>query len=114
MRKDIEDYAEREIAAAIYGADIDTAIVLWEEKDWKTYKATRDVLLALIRAGRGNEVQRPQLQFMYFINSHLRPRFPNFIPAWRMFKSDLPSGRSSAEPSWDVATRGEFWGENVQ
>jgi len=113
MLTNIEDYTEQEIEAAIYGADIETAIALWKEKDWQTYKATRDVLLALIRSGRGSEVQRPQFQFIYFINSHLRPRFPNFIPAWKMFRSDLPAGRSMSEPSWDVATRGDFWSEVV-
>jgi len=113
MRKNIEDYTEKEIEAAIYGADIETAIALWKEKDWQTYKAARDTLVALMRAGRGNEVQRPQFQFIYFVNSHLRPRFPNFYPEWRMFTMDLPAGRSMDERSWEVATRGEFWDETV-
>lgn len=109
MQYDLREYTEIEINAALVDANIDIAIRLWKSKDWITYSRVRGILIALIRGGRGDEVGLPQMQYIFFPNTHLYPRFPDSWPDQRMFVSDLPRGRSTNELSWEVATRGEFW-----
>lgn len=108
MQYDIQHYSEDQIRSAL-NAEIDMAIKLWKSKDWLVYSRVRDTLIALIRCGRGEEVKLPQMQFIYFVNTHLRTRYPDRMPDWKMFGLDLPAGRSTSEPSWQVATRGDFW-----
>lgn len=91
--------------------NIQTAITLWEAKDWQTYKATRDALLTLIRSGRGDEVGIEQMQFIYFINTHLRPRLPGLKADSILFKMDLPPTRPRGDKAWEIATEGAFWHE---
>ena len=109
MQNDLQNYTEQEIQMATYAGNIDIAIGLWEAKDWIAYSRIRQILLALIRGGRGDEVRLPQMQFIFFLNTHLYSRFPENWPDHRMFTADLPKGRTTAEPSWGAATRGEFW-----
>lgn len=108
MQFDINDYNQNQIQTAL-AADVQTAIGLWNDKDWHTYRSMRDVLLALIRSGRGDEVKLPQMQFMYFVNSHLLPCWRYPVSDRKMFESALPRGRTINEEWWHVATRGEFW-----
>jgi hypothetical protein len=82
MTFNIEGYTDEQLQAALDFANIDNAIELWHRKDWATYQETRKTLWA---------------------------RFPRGLTEWRMFTSDLPPGRSTDEPSWAVATAGEFW-----
>lgn len=91
--------------------NIQTAIALWEAKDWQTYKATRDALLTLIRSGCGDQVSIEQMQFIYFIITHLRPRLPGLRADSVLFKMDLPPARSSGDTAWKIATEGAFWHE---
>lgn len=108
MKTSIQNYTSEQIETALACANIDTAITLWKQKDWKTYQGTRQALIAIIRVGYGELVGIPQMQFLYFINSHLASRFPIRMPDWKLFTSDLPKGRSIDEPSWAVASSGDF------
>lgn len=108
MHLDINDYNQNQIKAAL-AANIQTAIALWEAKDWQTYKSMRDVLLALIRSGRGDEVGLEQMQFIYFIGTHLRDRLPSRMPDWRAFTAELPASRPAGDKAWKIATEGAFW-----
>jgi hypothetical protein len=109
MQYDLQNYTEEEIQMALGSANVDVAIELWRAKEWVVYSRIRNVLLGLIRGGRGDDVRIPHMQFIFFVNTHLYPRFPELWSDQRMFMSDLPKGRSTSEPSWDVATRGAFW-----
>lgn len=111
MRYDLKSYTEEQIKAAIDAANIDTAIELWKAKDWPVYSQTRSVLVALLRARRGGEVQLPQLQFIYFVNTHLQPHVGQYMPDWKVFTRDLPRGRSIGDAVWMKATKGEFFSE---
>lgn len=111
MRYDLKNYTEEQIQAAIDAANIDTAIELWKAKDWAVYSRTRDVLVSLLRAGRGDEVGLPQIQFMYFIVTHLQPYACDRMPDWKVFARDLPRGRSIGDAVWMRATLGEFFRE---
>lgn len=96
---------------AALAVNIQTAIALWETKDWPTYKTTRDMLLALIRSGRGNEVGIGQMQFIYFVNTHLRHRFVLPMSDQRIFLTELPVGKPAGDQTWTVATEGRFWAD---
>ncbi len=110
MKFNIEGYTDEQLQAALDFANIDNAIELWRRKDWATYQETRKALWAIKREIRFcGFIGTPQIQFTWFIFTHLRPRFPRSLTEWRMFTSDLPPGRSTDEPSWAVATAGEFW-----
>lgn len=111
MRYDLQNYTEEQIQAALDAANVDTAIELWKAKDWPVYSQTRCVLVALLRAGRGDEVQLPQLQFIYFVNTHLQPYVSHYMPDWKVFGRDLPRGRSIGDAVWVRATKGEFFSE---
>jgi len=107
MHLDINDYNQNQIKAAL-AANIQTAIALWEAKDWHTYRSMRDVLLALIRAGRGDEVGIEQMQFAYFIGTHLRHRFSAQMPDWRAFVAELPASSPAGDKAWKIATESAF------
>lgn len=95
-------------------ANIQTAVALWEAKDWATYKTTRDVLLDLIRSGRSNEVGIEQMQFIYFVNTHLLHRFGMGMTAnQRIFLAPQPSHHPGRDQGWQVATEGRFWSEKL-
>lgn len=98
-----------EAQSIIDAATIEAAIDLWKAKDWQTYKTQRDVLVALIRNGEGDRVSLPNMQFIYFINTHLRRLWPRLHADQRIFLAGLPPGRSTDEPVWQVATKGDFW-----
>lgn len=104
----VENYTENQIETAIACANLETAIELWREKNWKTYQATRQALIAAIQSGDGDRVGISQMQFIFFINSHLAPRFPSRMPDWKFFTKDLPRGCSTDERSWTVASSGDF------
>lgn len=73
--------------------DIQTAIELCEARDWETYRATRDVLFSLMRAGRSEEVSPGQMQFLMFVTTHLRSKIPLAISDQRIFfRTFLRSG----------------------
>lgn len=91
MQYELQNYTEEKIQAALDAANIDTAIGLWKAKDWLTYSRTRDALIALLRAGHGEEVRLPHLQFIYFVNSHLLQQFSKRTSDERMFLADSPS-----------------------
>ena len=112
MHLDINDYNQNQIEAAL-AANIQTAIALWEAKDWQTYKSMRDVLLALIRSGRGDEVGIEQMQFIYFIGTHLRRRLSRQMPDWKAFTAELPASRPAGDEAWKIATEGAFWSETL-
>lgn len=105
-KNDIQDQINADLAANIH-----KAIALWEAKDWTTYKTTRDALLELIRSGRGAEVGIEQMQFIYFINTHLRHRFAVPMPDFVLFKRDLPPTHPIGDKAWNVAAEGAFWAE---
>jgi len=96
---------------AALSADIHTAIALWKAKDWTTYKTLRDTLLRVIRSGRGDEVGIRQMQFIYFINTHLRHRFAREVSDQTMFLVALPPHRPVDDTAWRIATEGQFWNE---
>lgn len=104
----IEGFTDEQIRTAIEYANLETAIELWREKDWETYQATRKALLAALRSDYSDRVGIPQMQFIFFINSHLAPRFPVRMPSWRLFTKDLPDGHSIENRSWAVASSGDF------
>lgn len=112
MHLDINDYTQNQINAAL-AADIQTAIALWKAKDWPTYKSARDVLLALIRSGRGIEIGIGQMQFIYFINTHLRHRFALPMTDQKTFLAQLPSARPIGDKAWNFASEGAFWAETL-
>jgi hypothetical protein len=111
MRHDLQNYTEQQIQAALDAANIDTAIDLWKAKDWPVYSRTRNVLVALLRAGRGEEVKLSQLQFIYFVNTHLQPYVGHYMPDWKVFARELPPGRSIGDAVWVRATKGEFFSD---
>lgn len=108
MHFDINDYNQNQIQSAL-AANIQTAIALWEAKDWQTYRSMRDVLLALIHSGRGDKVGIEQMQFAYFIGTHLRRRFSGRMPDWRAFTAELPASHPAGDRAWQIATEGAFW-----
>jgi hypothetical protein len=108
LRKD--DYNQNQIKTAI-AVNIQTAIALWESKDWHTYKTTRDSLLTLIRSGRADDVGIDQLQFIYFVNTHLRHRFSTPMSDAVLFANDLPLKYPAGDHSWKVASEGAFWSQ---
>ncbi|RYH70094.1 MAG: hypothetical protein EON54_01845 [Alcaligenaceae bacterium] len=110
MHLNINDYNQNQINAALT-ANVETAIALWEAKDWQTYESTRGALLALIRCGQGGKVGIQQMQFIYFINTHLRHRFSTPMPDLVMFKKALPPSHPVGDKAWDVASGGAFWSE---
>ena len=105
-----DNYAQINTALA---ANIHTAIALWKAKDWTTYKTTRDVLVDLIRSGSGNEIRIDQMQFIYFVNTHLRHRFAAPMPDFVLFKKELPLTHPVGDRAWNVATEGAFWTEGL-
>ncbi len=111
MRYDLQDYTEDQIQAALESANIDAAIELWKAKDWPTYSRIRDVLISLLRAGRGDDVQLPHIQFIYFVNTHLQPYVGQYLSNRLVFARDLPPGRSIGDAVWMRATLGEFFRE---
>ena len=113
MQYDIQNYTETQIKTALDAANIDTAIELWKAKDWQTYSQVRWAVMALLRAGRSDEVSLQQMQFIYFINTHLRFRYSDCVADWKIFTSDLPACRSIPDQAWAVATRGEFWHQKM-
>ena len=106
----IENKNKDPVNAAL-AANIQTAIALWEAKDWITYKASRDVLLDLNRSGEGDEIGIEQMQFIYFVNTHLRHRFARPMTDDRMFLMALPSHHPAGDEAWRIATEGRFWTE---
>lgn len=102
-------HTEEEIRNALESATVHTAIQLWEKKDWETYKTRRDLLISLIRSGQGDAVLLPQMQFVYFVNTHLRAYWPSLNVDRQIFLAGLPRGRTTEDLSWQSATRGEFW-----
>jgi hypothetical protein len=111
MRYNIQNYTEEQIQAALDAADIDTAIELWKAKDWQLYSRVRDTLVAMLRAGRGDELKLPQIQFIYFMNTHLQRHFSYYLPDWKVFTRDLPRGQSIGDAAWTRATKGDFFSE---
>ena|ERR1700690_2772149 len=109
MNYGLENYTDDEVAAVLESADIGTAIELWKEKDWDTYSATRDVLRSLLRAGYGELIETRNVQFMYFVTTHLYARSPFAVTDSRLFQIDLPKMTRKQEASWARATVGEFW-----
>jgi hypothetical protein len=108
MAYNITAYTDTQIDLALMCANVDTAIALWEEKDWQTYDAVRQTLLAVIRSEHGDKIGIPHIQFLTFIHTFLAPRFPSRLPARKLFMSELPVGRSTHERSWEVAKRGDY------
>lgn len=111
MQYEPMNYTEDQIQVALDTADIDTAIELWKAKDWLTYSRTRNTLIALLRAGRGDEVRLPHIQFIYFVNTHLQPYVGQYLSNRLVFARDLPPGRSIGDAVWMRATLGEFFRE---
>lgn len=109
MQTNNKNENDNQINAAI-AANIQTAIALWEAKDWRTYKTTRDALLSLIRSGRGGEVGIKQMQFIYFVNTHLRTWFALPTSDQQMFLATTAE-QSKSDKAWNTATEGEFWEE---
>lgn len=99
-----------QIEAAL-AVNIQTAIALWEMRDWPTYQTTRQALLAMIRSGQGDRVGIEQMRFIYFINTHLRHRFLLPMRDQQMFLAVLPASQPAGDPAWTVATEGHFWAE---
>lgn len=85
IQYDIRNYTESQLRTAAEVADKEMAIALWKERDWQTYSAIRNALVALIRVGRGDEVARRNLQFICFINAQLLPRFNGSFSDRHMF-----------------------------
>lgn len=110
MQTNNKNENDNQINAAI-AVNIQTAIALWEAKDWQTYVTTRDALLALIRSGHGGDIGIEQMQFIYFVNTHLRRRFAVPMADAVLFKKELPPTRSSNDKAWEVATKGTFWND---
>lgn len=106
--KKIHDYTDEQIQVALT-VDIEAAIALWKKKDWQSYRATRSVLMSLLRSQRSAEFKRKHLQYAYFINTHLYPLFGCNWSERLMFTSDLPVNRSINKAAWDIATREEFF-----
>jgi hypothetical protein len=110
MKFNIVGYTDEQLQTALDFANIDNAIELWQRKDWAVYQETRKGIWAIQRELRlCGYVGTPQTQFTWFVFTHLKPRFPPGLTEWRMFTLDLPPGRTTDEPSWAVATAGEFW-----
>jgi hypothetical protein len=108
MHLDISNYNQNQIKAAL-AANIQTAIALWKAKDWVTYQTTRDTLLSLLRSGRGEEVDVAQMQFIYFLTTHLRYRFVMPLTDERLFMADLPPTHPKGDKAWNTASAGAFW-----
>lgn len=110
MHIDNKNNKNDQVNAAL-AANIHTAIVLWEAKDWTAYKTSRDALLDLIRSGRRDAVGLDQMQFIYFINTHLRHRFARPMEDEWMFLMALPGHHPAGDEAWRIATEGRFWTE---
>ena len=112
MQRQTMEYTDRQIEAALASADIAAAMTLWRERDWDTYRTTCEALVWLIRSGRGAEVAQPQMQFLHFINTHLRHRFSKSdLSDWQVFMADIPVGHFPSDRAWATATAGHFWNE---
>ena len=109
MQLDVSNYNQNQIAVALT-ANIQTAIALWEAKDWRTFKATRDALLTLLRCGLSDKVGVDQMQFIYFLTTHLRYRFVMPLIDERLFMADLPPTHPIGDKAWNIASAGAFWG----
>jgi hypothetical protein len=59
---------------------------LWQSDNWSWYEAQRQVLLKSIRAGRVEQVRLPQLQYIYFVETHLRPLFNEDVSDRELFQ----------------------------
>jgi hypothetical protein len=79
--------SEARLEAAMGAANIDTATALWNERDWRTYVDVRDSLLTLLRSGRKEKMTMEHLHFIYFVNTHLRPRFSSDSSERKMFEN---------------------------
>lgn len=109
MHDNQQNHTEEQIQDALEAATIGTAIKLWETRDWPSYMARRDLLVSLIRSGEGDRVGLPHMQFIYFVNTHLRPLWPGRTRDQHVFLSGLPEGRGITDTSWQTATKGDFW-----
>lgn len=94
---------------AALAANIHTAIALWQAKDWTGYKTMRDTLMDLIRSGYGDEIGIEQMQFIYFVNTHLRYRVAREVGDRTMFLVTLPATKPAGDAAWTTATEGRFW-----
>jgi hypothetical protein len=112
MHLDINNDNQNQINTALT-VSIQTAIALWQAKDWQTYKATREALLTVIRSGQSDKVGKEQMQFIYFIDTHLRSRFVSPMAARSMFAHDLPLKNLMTDRAWNTATEGIFWDEEL-
>lgn len=114
MQGQTKEYTEEHIEAALAGSDIAAAITLWRVKDWDTYRSTCEALVWLIRSGRSAEVGMPQMQFLYFINTHLRHRISTpDLSDWRVFMTEFPDDQFQPDRAWATATAGRFWTEPI-
>src|SRR5689334_10300731 len=66
---------QRRIQLALQEADAATADALWRLSDWATYSAMRNDLLEVLRSEHSEGLALRHLQFIGFINRHVRPRF---------------------------------------
>lgn len=89
MQNSHSTHTEEEIRSAVESATVHTAIQLWEKKDWGTYKTRRDLLISLIRSGQGDAVLLPAMQFVYFVNTHLRAYWPSLNADRQIFLAGL-------------------------
>jgi hypothetical protein len=83
------NHSEDRLEAAMGAANIDTAIALWNERDWRTYVDVRDSLLTLLRSGRKEKMTMEHLHFIYFVNAQLRPRFSSDFSEKQVFENSV-------------------------
>lgn len=108
-----QKYDENQIQIVLAGANVQMAIALWRAKKWVTYSEMRDTLISLIRSGRGDEVELPQMQFIYFINTHLRQLTGLPLPDWLLFTKDFPWQEPRATRTWDTERHAAVWRETL-
>ena len=112
MHYNLKNYTDDEVYAVLESADIETAIELWKLKDWRMYSETCQVLLALLRSGHQDQVERRHVQFMYFITTHLYPRAFH-LSGRQLFKADLPQMDARQQAAWERASSDLLWDDEL-
>jgi hypothetical protein len=82
--------SDRTQQIALRIADLDLAIWLWQMKDWRAYKALQGSSVDVLKQRRLELIEPRHIQFIWFVNSHLRTHMPMGLSSQQMFETDLP------------------------